>query len=440
MTTTVKHYRNSFLDIENKDLRVLLDPWLNTANEGSWAGSKSGNKLIFKSLKIKEIDFIYISHLHTDHFDQKFLIELKKNQKKKFKIIIKKFKDNRLKNFLINCGFNKEYIIDLNEFEVFNLNKKSKFIILPQESSSNTPSHFIKYDLDTSCVFIDDNVRLYNQVDNPYSLTDIARIMKRLKKKIDIKFDLAFIPYCAASEYPQSFINLDRIKEKNNIISSRFDKFIDIGKKINCKIVIPAGGSYLLDNLFAKLNKYLAVPNFKIIKNLFEKKKLKNFNIVDTNKFYFFADKYSIKLKENFYSDHFKSKLSLNKNNIGYNNIKDKFSIEKIKNTLKSLENNMPDFKKNLYDKTNAEIEMNIWSKQPVTIKDLKNKNADIKHKVFFNKRKKMKLRIHLYYKLLLGVINNRVSWNEVQNHCLYERKPNRHDPDTVMWFNLYKF
>ena len=46
MTTTIKHYRNSFLDIENKDLRVLMDPWLNTANEGSWAGSKHGNKLL----------------------------------------------------------------------------------------------------------------------------------------------------------------------------------------------------------------------------------------------------------------------------------------------------------------------------------------------------------------------------------------------------------
>ena len=96
----------------------------------------------------------------------------------------------------------KNHIIDLNEFEVFNLNNRSKLIILPQESSSNTPSHYIKYDLDTSCVYIDDNVRLYNQVDNPYSLSDITKIKERLGKKIEIKFDLAFIPYCAASEFP----------------------------------------------------------------------------------------------------------------------------------------------------------------------------------------------------------------------------------------------
>ena len=160
---------------------------------------------------------LFIFHLHTDHFDKKFLIDLKK-KKKKFKLIIKKFKDNRLKNYLINCGFKKNYIIDLNEFEVLNLNNKSKIIILPQESSSNTASHYIKYDLDTSCVYLDDNIRLYNQVDNPYSLSDITKIMKKLKKKIDIKFDLAFIPYCAASEYPQSFINLNRIKEKISLL------------------------------------------------------------------------------------------------------------------------------------------------------------------------------------------------------------------------------
>lgn len=440
MTTTIKHYRNSFLDIENNDLRILMDPWLNTANEGSWAASREGNKFIFKSLKNKEIDFIYISHLHTDHFDKTLLIDLKKKQKKIFKFIIKKFKDNRLKNFLINCGFKKNQIIDLREFEVLNLNKKTKFIILPQESSSNTPSCYVKYDLDTSCVYIDNDVRIYNQVDNPYSLSDILKIQKKLKKIIDLKFDLAFIPYCAASEFPQSFINLNRIKEKNNIINSRIKKFINIGNKINCKIVIPAGGSYLLDNIFSSLNKYLAVPDFKIIKNIINKNNSSNFRIIDTNKFYFCAEKYNINLRKNFYSNYFKSKFSKNKKNISYNDIKTKFSKEKIIKTLKKLEENLPGFKKDLYNKTNTEVELNIWRKQPVLIKNLKKKDVDIKHKILFDQKKKIILKIHMFYKLLLGIISNKVSWNEVQNHCLYERSPNIHDPDTVMWLNFYKF
>ena len=50
MSTIIKNYRNSFIDIQNEELRILMDPWINTANEGSWA-SCSGLKYIIKSLK-----------------------------------------------------------------------------------------------------------------------------------------------------------------------------------------------------------------------------------------------------------------------------------------------------------------------------------------------------------------------------------------------------
>ena len=85
------------------------------------------------------------------------------------------------------------------------LGKFSNFLILPQISASNTPNAYINYDLDTSCIFQDKNVNLYNQVDNVYSEQDIKSVLMKLKKKIDINFDLCFVPYCAASEYPQSF-------------------------------------------------------------------------------------------------------------------------------------------------------------------------------------------------------------------------------------------
>ena len=38
------------------------------------------------------------------------------------------------------------------------------------------------------------------------------------------------------------------------------------------------------------------------------------------------------------------------------NKIKDKFSVKKIGNILKNLDRKLPDFKKNLYNKTNTEI------------------------------------------------------------------------------------
>ena len=78
----VNHYRNSFIEIIDNGIRILMDPWVNTANEGAWAGSTSGKNYILRTLKKKDVDYIYISHLHTDHFDKSFLMDLKINQKK----------------------------------------------------------------------------------------------------------------------------------------------------------------------------------------------------------------------------------------------------------------------------------------------------------------------------------------------------------------------
>ena len=113
---------------------------------------------------------------------------------------------------------------------------------------------------------------------------------------------------------------------------------------------------------------------------------------------------------------------------------------KKINDVLKKLESGMPDFKKILYDKTKTEIKINVWPTQPILINNLQNKKPYLEHKIIFKKKKKIKLKIHIYYKLLLGIVNNSISWNEVQNHCLYERRPNVYDPDAVFWMNLYKF
>jgi L-ascorbate metabolism protein UlaG (beta-lactamase superfamily) len=294
MPTVIKNYRNSFIEVVNEEMRLLMDPWVSTANAGSWAASKEGDKYILNSIKKREIDYIYISHLHTDHFDLKFLNKIRSNQKKRFKIIIKKFKDNRLKNQIFSNGFQESEILDIPEFEIFYLGDNSKIIILPQMSSSNTKNEYINYDLDTSCVFIDENVALYNQVDNPYSVKDLKFIIKKLQKKIQTNFDLAFIPYCAASEYPQSFINLKRLNEKNRLIDFRIKQFLSIARNIEAKNIIPAGGTYLLDNIFSSLNKFLAIPKFNKVNEIYKISK-NRFNLINPEKFFFVAEKKIIK-------------------------------------------------------------------------------------------------------------------------------------------------
>ena len=435
--TTIKHLRNSCIDIINSEIRILMDPWIYTANEGSWAGS-NGYKYIFKSVKKKNIDYVYISHLHTDHFDEKFLKLLQKKQKKRIKIIVKKFKDNRLKNQLLKLGFEK--IIDIDSFETLKLSKNCNFIILPQISASNSPNEYVNYDLDTSCIYFDKNVNVYNQVDNPYSIKDIKFIKKKLKeKKIDINFDLAFIPYCAASEYPQSFIDRDRNKAKIAIIDKGLNKFFKTAQTLKCKNLIPAGGSYKLEGIFSKLNRYLAVPDYKIIKKNSKKINIKNYILRNTKKEYFEIENHKIISKKVDYLKYFDDIITSKNKSTSYLKIKEKFKKDFLLRDIRNAEKNFPDFKKKLYNSTKTNIELCIWDKQPISIKNIKNKTPKINHKIFFGTTKNITLKIHLYYKLLIGLINKDLSWNAVQNHCLYERYPDVYDPDTVFWMNLYK-
>ena len=97
MTTKIIHYRNSFVDIIDDSTRILMDPWVNNANHGSWSGTKNGAKYIFETLKENPIKYIYISHLHTDHYDKEFISKLAKKNKHKIYIIVKKFRDQRFK-------------------------------------------------------------------------------------------------------------------------------------------------------------------------------------------------------------------------------------------------------------------------------------------------------------------------------------------------------
>lgn len=443
MTTKVYHYRNSFLEVINNDLRLLMDPWINPGNLDSWAGCKAHN-FLFNSINKNPVDYIYISHLHSDHFDLKFLKTLKKKQKKQFKIIVKKFKDHRLRNKLIeNNTFKKGDIIELDEYISYDLKKKNFLTILPQKSASNTESIYINYDLDTSCVFTNKDVQLYNQVDNPYSPKDLGEILNILKKKnLKNDFDISFIPYCAASEYPQAYINLNRNKEKKIIIKSRLKKFYNLSKKINTKYVVPAGGTYKLGLFYSKLNKYLAVPTNKEILDQYKKLDKKNYaKILDSENLSFEFNNHIMRMKKTTYKKEFKSFINKKGKDPLDTLIKNKFNKNIIKKKLNAVEKNLLGFKLNLHEKLNSNINFIIYDKQPLKISKISNYSNKVKHQVLEKNHKKSKilLNVHMYYKVVECLINGSVSWNEMQSLCLFERKPNKYDPDSHFWLNLYK-
>lgn len=210
----ISHYSNSFISIESDNSIITCDPWVGVTTDNAWhtypiKNFKEIDKKVFKS------DFIYISHLHCDHFDIK---TLKRFNKKNLTFIIKKFKNGVLKKRIQKNFKNK--IIEIEPFKKKKINKDFTVAIIPQiiSNNSNLPDN-IQYDLDTSILIQSnkDKTLFYNNVDNPTNLNVLKKLNKFIKKNFKRNIDIYCCAVGAASEFPQCFLDLNKIKEKKKL-------------------------------------------------------------------------------------------------------------------------------------------------------------------------------------------------------------------------------
>lgn len=265
----ITHLSNSFILIDLENIKICCDPWVGVANNGGWHSfPEYDREALIKSLQ--EVNYVYISHLHDDHFDSKFLIDSQLINKI---ILIKKFKFKTLYNKLKSIGANE--IIELEPYEIFKIDKVSMSILPQMSSNSDELDEDVEYDIDTSFIVSEENFVFFNQVDNPYSLKDYSD----LKHWIDINYGnitIASLLCGAAGEYPQAFLNIDREGEKNNIIDNSLNKLVDTLKVLNPLSCFMAGGTYFIPGKFYQLNSLIAQPTFN---QVYEKLKGSSSNV-----------------------------------------------------------------------------------------------------------------------------------------------------------------
>jgi UDP-MurNAc hydroxylase len=256
----ITHLSNSFILIESQDVKICCDPWVGNANYGGWHSFPEFEKNDIINY-LKDFDIVYISHLHDDHLDTKFLKESGLYNKK---FIIKKFQYNTLYNRLKSIGVNE--IFELEPFELFNYNG-IKLSILPQMATNSSEiDEDVEYDLDTSIIVADQDTVFFNQVDNPYSKQDYNELEKWIELNYG-KITITALMAGAASEYPQAFLNIDRLSEKNKIIKSELNRLINVLQILKPNYYFAAGGTYFIPGNLYKLNTFVALPNTEQIKN-----------------------------------------------------------------------------------------------------------------------------------------------------------------------------
>ena len=440
----ITHYCNSFLSVKSGKSILACDPWVGKGNQNSWLSTplyENGSSI----LNNLNPNFIYISHLHCDHFDPNILLNFK-NKKKK--IIIKKFSDCRLKNQINKLGF--KNILEIDEWKKVKLNKDITISIIPQ-MSSNTKElpEQINYDLDTS-ILIQSNYSkevFFNNVDNPLSLKDLNRVKKFVKKIFYRNIDIACLPVGAAGEYPQCFLNINRKIEKKKIIHESLLQAKKQLKVLKPEIFFSAGGTYTIFGKYNSLNKFIAIPNKEEIKDFLQNKKIKMFNmeggktLKKINKKWILED--NLNLIKN--SKIKKTIKKFNEENYFYSKKYKNIKISQIDKIYLEASKKYHNILLRFATKTNWKVEFVIYKNLSI------NKNGKIETnksnllKRYFlqnNKHKNKrptKLICHLDFNLFYGLLKRKYVWNQPMagSSILYEREPNKFDPNLSYSLNF---
>jgi len=443
----INHFANSFITVEANNSIITCDPWIGKTSDNGWFSYpiKSSSEV---EKKIFDSNFIYISHLHCDHYDLK---TLKKFKNKNLTFLIKRFNNGVLKKRLQK--FTDKKIIEIEPFKKTKINKDFTVAIIPQiiSNSSNLPDN-IGYDLDTSIIIQSNQYKtiFYNNVDMPMNLNVLKKINNFVKKEFKKKIDIFCYGLGTASEYPQCFLNINREKEKKRLIDKSLDEINKYLKYLKPKIFFPAGGTYAIYGKFYNLNKYIAQPSISQIKDKTSTLKTKIYNIIGGGSIDLQDSKYIInqmidKKNKNFYQN-FINKIK--QSNYYYFMGPQKVNVKKLdqmfvgakKNYLRILDNKKKinskwsiDFK--IYK--NYEIDKNclIDKEKSKLIKSYNLKNYPL------DSKKISRLECHIEYQLFKSLLSGKYPWNTSLSGStiMYKRNPNKFNVDMVFSLNFLR-
>jgi len=262
----ITHFCNSCMSIQAGKTRLLCDPWIGPADGNAWLSFPYQNEAKELIAKLAST-CIYISHIHPDHYDPKTLQYIASPTP----ILIKKFKDGRLRNKLAALGF--VNIIELAPWQVHAFGNDMEVAIVPSTSMVNEGiGATIQYDMDTSLLVrcIRTNQVFYNNVDNPTSLKALQKVRAFSEKTWAHPVDVACLPVGAASEYPHCFVNIDRKAAAQRVIDASLQALPARIAALGCHTFFPAGGTYVIRGKFNALNQYIAQPTHAQIAEFLE--------------------------------------------------------------------------------------------------------------------------------------------------------------------------
>lgn len=245
----VRYIYSACIVTTTPDLSILHDPWF---TEGIYDGSWFHFPKIHDPLKsIGNVDYIYISHVHPDHYDKNFLIQYFARYGKK-KILIADHSPNHLKNKMMIDGFESEILlgklvvndttVEIMPHKTGSISDIDSAIIVKYESSIDKRLHCI----------VNANDIIFDE-----------QMISKLKSAAG-EVDILLCGYTGAGPYPQTYFdltdqNLQAECQRKKL--SFFERYKNLTEKMNAKINIPFAGKYVLGGRLIPLNQFRGVAD-----------------------------------------------------------------------------------------------------------------------------------------------------------------------------------
>lgn len=235
--------------ITTPDCRVLCDPWFTEGvYDGAWYHFP---EVANPSSLIGDVDFIYISHIHPDHYDPAFLQEYIAGREHPPKLLIGARQSNILQMKMKQDGFAPQVL----ETEL--RTGATSLRIVPHETGSAS-------DIDTALLVAWQGDERVHRVANTNDVVVDDGFLEAFDAAAEGPVDILLCGYTGAGPYPQTYFDADdpalraAADAKKQAFFARYQR---LTRHIGARANIPFAGKYLLGGRLAHLNAWRGVAD-----------------------------------------------------------------------------------------------------------------------------------------------------------------------------------
>mgnify|MGYP000173797546 CR=1 FL=1 len=260
----VTYLSSAAILVETDDAKLLCDPWLEDgAFYGSWCHYPP---LSAEPEAFNDVDYIYISHIHPDHFDPATLERMDTD----IPVLIHDYRWDYLQNEIEELGFEVHALKHDTRTQLagdLHINILAADSCDPEICGNYFGCGWVEENpelgstqVDTLAAIDDGEHTVVNMNDCPYPMVETS--MRRVKERYG-DIDLLCHQYSAAQFYPQCMLDYsheEKIQARDSVIQEKHELATEFVDLMEPDFYLPFAGEYVLAGGLSHLNEYTANP------------------------------------------------------------------------------------------------------------------------------------------------------------------------------------